>query len=249
MDAIVPANRLETIAAPGTAWGHDGFIFIDQDGFQIHIADPSQVGCVDISVSAELFETYEVDSGFIESIDMEKIANFLYLVNSNVNVKFTMDEESRRFTLQAQDLIFNLAPRKKSYLLDLDDYFDETRPSTIGLMKNQLASPAFGGDLASQHLDISIDPTETKVVFTADGDHVTMRCEYTQDELQHIIPADVNSTFETDYLSDMLHAIPSETTVSLALGTESSMKLEYTIFGSLATVKFRLKQRISPLTM
>ncbi len=243
--AIVSSGTLQAALDSVSVLVDECKIRLDEDELTIRAVDPANVGMVDLSLSASAFESYETDGGVI-GVDLDRLEEFVGMADSDQLIELELDEETRKLHVTIDGLEGTLAlidpdsirkePDEDSLNLDL--------PAQVVLEGRDIARAVKAADMVSDHIALGVDANEELFYVDAEGDTDDVHFELTSDDLIHIAPGEAHSLFSLDYLKQMNKAIPTDAEVSLDLGEEFPVRLEFEIAEGKGTVVYMLAPRI-----
>jgi proliferating cell nuclear antigen len=243
--AIVSSGTLQAALDSVSVLVDECKIRLDEDELTIRAVDPANVGMVDLSLSATAFESYETDGGVI-GVDLDRLEEFVGMADSGQLIELELDEETRKLHVTIDGLEGTLAlidpdsirkePDEDSLNLDL--------PAKVVLEGRDIARAVKAADMVSDHIALGVDAEEELFYVDAQGDTDDVHFELTGEDLIHIAAGEAHSLFSLDYLKQMNKAIPTDAEVSLDLGEEFPVRLEFEIAEGEGSVVYMLAPRI-----
>tara|TARA_A100001037_G_scaffold306085_1_gene349115 strand:- start:31148 stop:31891 length:744 start_codon:yes stop_codon:yes gene_type:complete len=216
---------------------------LDNDSFRIRAVDPANVGMVDIELSPSAFVSYESD-GVLLGINLSRLSDITNIARSDETIDLEFDEETQKLTIRAGGLQYTLSLidpnsiRKEPELPDLD------LPAKVVIEGSNLDQGIKAADMVSDHIALGVDPESQTFYIRAKGDTDNVQLELKQDELISFQPALAHSLFSLDYFKDMNKAIPKSTSVTLSIGEEYPIKINFPIADGNGQVTYLLAPRI-----
>jgi len=214
---------------------------VTKDGVSVKAVDPAHVAMVDLSLERGAFESYRADDGEL-GLDMDKVKEVLKLAKSSDVISITHEEEKNRLVLNVGNTT------RRMSLVDTAGMSDPKVPSLnlpakVVVRTDELRQAIRASESISDHIALKASPEGFEVVSEGDTDNVS-----------HMVPKDlleeiqakeaVRSLFPLDYFSNMVKAISSAPTVTLYLGSDYPVKMEFKIAGGKGEVHFLLAPRI-----
>src|SRR6266571_1710411 len=220
-EAKVKADVLKEVVDVVSTLVDEAKFNVSKDSVIVKAVDPAHVAMVDLSLDRGAFESFKADEGEL-GIDMDKMKEILRLAKAGETISLSHDEDKNRLVVTVGNTTRRMA------LVDTAGMSDPKVPS--------LNLPA-------------------KVVVRTDELRQAIRAsESDTDNVSHMVPKDlleeiqakeaVRSLFPLDYFSNMVKAISSAPNVSLFLGSDYPVKMEFKIAGGKGDVKFLLAPRI-----
>ncbi len=214
---------------------------IKEDGISLRAVDPAHVAMIDLSLKSSAFDSYKAtESEF--GIDITKMIDVLKLAKPNDIISITHDEEKNKLILKIANITRSMA------LVDTTGMVEPKVPnlslpakvviSTVELIQGIRASEA-----VSDHITLSTTPDGFELESEGDTDAVNLKL--TKDLLTELkCKENVKSLFSLDYFSNMIKSAANEKTVTMNLGTDFPVKIEFNIANDNGEVHYLLAPRI-----
>ena len=214
---------------------------IGKDSITVKAVDPAHVAMVDLNLDRSALEAYKADEGEL-GIDMDKMKEILRLGKAGETISLSHDEDKNRLIVTVGNTTRRMA------LVDTAGMSDPKVPSLnlpakVVVRTGELRQAIRASESISDHIALKVSPDGFEVVSEGDTDNVS-----------HVVPKDmleelqckeaVRSLFPLDYFSNMVKAISSAQTVTLYLGSDYPVKMEFKIAGGKGEVKYLLAPRI-----
>jgi proliferating cell nuclear antigen len=214
---------------------------VEKDGIRVRAVDPAHVAMVDLKVDRGAFETFKADEGEI-GLDMEKIKELLRLAKAGEEIALQHDEEKNRLIAT----IGNITRRMS--LVDTAGMSDPkvsnlSLPAKVTIRTEELRQGIRASESVSDHIALSASADGFEM--TSEGDTDSVRLKLSKEMVDELSAKEiVRSLFPLDYFSNMVKAISSAPTVTLYLGKDFPVKMEFTVAGGKGEVKYLLAPRI-----
>ena len=214
---------------------------VDKDGLRVKAVDPAHVAMVDLQVERGAFEAYRADEGEI-GLDMDKVKEVLKLAKGGEEITLEHDEEKNRMIAT----IGNITRRMS--LVDTAGMSDPkvsnlSLPAKITIRTEELRQGIRASESVSDHIALQASPDGFEM--TSEGDTDSVRLKLTKEMVDELaVKESVRSLFPLDYFANMVKAISTSPTVTLHLGKDFPVKIEFTIAGGKGHVKYLLAPRI-----
>jgi len=241
--AIVSADTLSSALDAVSVLVDECKIHLTEQGFEIRAVDPANVGMVDLSLSADAFESYEADGGII-GVNLSRLENIAGMADSDQLVELELDEETRKLHIQIDGLEYTLALIDPDSIRQEPDIPDLDLPAEIVLEGRDVNRAVTAADMVSDHIALGVDDNDEHFYVDAQGDTDDVHFELGRDDLIDITVGPAHSLYSLDYLKDMNKAIPSDTEVTVDLGEEFPVKLHFEIAEGEGHVTYMLAPRI-----
>lgn len=214
---------------------------IGKDSITVKAVDPAHVAMVDLTLDRAAFEAYKADEGEL-GIDMDKMKEILRLAKAGETITLSHDEDKNRLVVSVGNTTRRMA------LVDTAGMSDPKVPSLnlpakVVVRTDELRQAIRASESISDHLALKASPDGLEILSEGDTDNVShMVGKDLLEELQ--AKEAVRSLFPLDYFSNMVKAIGSAPNVTLYLGSDYPVKMEFKIAGGKGEVKFLLAPRI-----
>jgi len=241
--AIVSAETLGTALDSVSVLVDECKIHLNEDGIEIRAVDPANVGMVDLSLSADAFESYEADGGLI-GVNLSRLEDIVGMADSGQLVELELDEETRKLHIQIDGLEYTLALIDPDSIRQEPDIPDLDLASEIVIEGADIDRAVTAADMVSDHIALGVDETDEQFYVDAEGDTDDVHLELDRDHLIDLQAGPAYSLFSLDYLKDMNKAIDKDAEVTLELGEEFPVKIHFDIAEGNGAVTFMLAPRI-----
>ncbi|HIJ13012.1 MAG TPA: DNA polymerase sliding clamp [Halobacteriales archaeon] len=216
---------------------------LDSDGFRIRAVDPANVGMVDLELSTSAFVSYESD-GVVLGINLSRLSDITNIARSDETIDLEFDEEVQKLTIQAGGLQYTLSLIDPSSIRKEPDLPDLDLPAKVVIEGRNLDQGIKAADMVSDHIALGVDPESQTFYIRAKGDTDNVQLELKQDEVISLQPSLAHSLFSLDYFKDMNKAIPKSTPVTLSMGEEYPIQINFPIADGNGQVTYLLAPRI-----
>jgi proliferating cell nuclear antigen len=241
--AIVRADTLQATLGSVGVLVDECKIHLNEDGLEIRAVDPANVGMVDLSLSAEAFESYEADGGLI-GVNLVRLQDIAGMADSDQLVQLELDEETRKLHISIDGLEYTLALIDPESIRDEPDLPDLDLSSTIVIEGRDIDRAVTAADMVSDHIELGVNEDNETFYVAAEGDTDDVHLELDADDLIDLVVGPASSLFSLDYLNDMNKAIPKDAEVRMELGEEFPVKLHFDIAEGEGSVTYMLAPRI-----
>ena len=214
---------------------------VNANGLSIRAVDPAHIAMVDLTLGKEAFEEFKADESEI-GLDIDKLSQFLKLAKSDDLVDLMHDEDKRRLNIVVGDIT------RRMSLIDTTGMSDPKVPSLnlpakVTLKVDDLVQGIKASETVSDHIALIATPESFEM--TCEGDMDQVQWKKAKKDLESLeCPSSVRSLFPLEYFSNMLKAVPSGSSVSMNLGNDYPVKVEFKIAGDKGDVRYLLAPRI-----
>ncbi len=214
---------------------------ITSKGISIRAVDPAHVAMVDLEVKSNAFEEFKAKEMEL-GIDMDKLGSIMRLSTAGDMVSLEYDNDANRLTVRIGNLV------RKMGLIDTAGMPDPKMPSLnlpakVVLKSSEISRGVRASESISDHLALSVNK-DTFELF-AEGDTDTVNLKLPKDLLVDInAPSKCKSLFSIDYFSNMIKPVKSDNPLTIHLGNDNPIQVEFDIADKKGHVTYLLAPRI-----
>lgn len=214
---------------------------ITSKGISIRAVDPAHVAMVDLEVKSNAFEEFKAKEMEL-GIDMDKLGSIMRLSTAGDMVSLEYDNDANRLTVRIGNLV------RKMGLIDTAGMPDPKMPSLnlpakVVLKSSEISKGVRASESISDHLALSVNK-DTFELF-AEGDTDTVNLKLPKDLLVDInAPSKCKSLFSIDYFSNMIKPVKSDNPLTIHLGNDNPIQVEFDIADKKGHVTYLLAPRI-----
>ena len=239
--AKVKAEVLKTILDAVSTLVDEAKIQVTPEGISLKAVDPAHVAMVDLSMGKKAFAEYkatDMDMG----IDLDKLKDILKLASSSELIEMEYKEDQHRLVFKIGHITRRMA------LVDTANLGDPkvpnlNLPNQVTILANELQQGIKASEAVSDHIALVAEGTSFELVADGDTDQVHLRLD--ADNLVKIqAPDKSRSLFSLDYFSNMSKVVRPQDPVTLHLGTDYPVKLEFDIADGAGHITYLLAPRI-----
>lgn len=214
---------------------------INSKGISLRAVDPAHVAMINLEIDNKAFEEYKADDMEL-GIDMDKLAGIMRLSTSGDIVSLEYDETANRLIIRIGNLVRKMSlidtagmPDPKMPNLDL--------PAKAIIKASEINRGVRASEAVSDHLAVTINKDNFELF--AEGDTDTVNLKLPKDLLIELISkGKYKSLFSIDYFSNMIKPVKGEDTVTIFLGNDNPVRVEFDIADKKGHVKYLLAPRI-----
>ena len=214
---------------------------VGKEGIALKAVDPAHVAMVDLSLDKGAFEEYKADECEL-GIDIDKLKEVLKLARSGDIIGIKHDEEKNKLILNVGNIT------RRMSLVDTAGLSDPKvpnldLPAKISIRVDELKQGIRASESVSDHLALISSPDGFEMFSEGDTDSVNLKLS--KDLLEKLdCKEKVRSLFPLDYFSNIVKVISTPTTVTLSLGSDYPVKLEFNFADEKGSVTYLLAPRI-----
>lgn len=204
-------------------------VHFNDDGFHVNVCDASNVALIRPShLSADAFEHYDAPGSVTIGVNLSKLIDFLNPASPDDLVEFAVDMETRKLQLHYGGGGLNMSLIDPDAIRQEPDLPDLDLPNWFILSGEQLADALEIINLVSSHVVVSVDAENREVSFTGEGDIDDGFTTYSKGDLQDSnLVETAESKFSLDYLRTLAAPIPNDAEVTIDVGDEFPMQLQW----------------------
>jgi proliferating cell nuclear antigen len=214
---------------------------ITTKGISLRAVDPAHVAMVDLELKNSAFEEYSANDMEL-GIDLDKLSGIMKLASSGDMVTLEYDEEANRLVVKIGNLVRRMGlidtagmPDSKVPHLDL--------PAKAVVKAGELSKGVRASEAVSDHLALNIDKDCFELY--AEGDTDTVNLKLPKDMLLELkADGKFRSLFSIDYFSNMIKPVRSEDPITINLGNDNPIRVDFDIAEKNGHVTYLLAPRI-----
>ena len=214
---------------------------INSEGISVKAVDPANVAMGIFELGSTAFKEYNADECEI-GIDLNKITDLLGIAEKTDLVKMELEEKSQKLLINIGELSYTLS------LLDPSTIRAEPRvpqielPVKIVMNGADLRRAVKAAEKISDHLLMGV--SGDIFYMEAKGDTDQVRIEMGRDQLIDLKSGDACSLFSLDYLSDIVKPTSKINEVTLSLGRDFPVLIDFELANGAGKISYLLAPRI-----
>jgi proliferating cell nuclear antigen len=214
---------------------------ITPKGISLRAVDPAHVAMVDLNVKDKAFEEFKATEMEL-GVDMDKLGGIMRLSSSGDMVSLEYDEDTNRLIVRIGNLV------RKMGLIDTAGMPDPKMPSLnlpakVVLKASELAQGVRASEAVSDHLALTVNKEDFELY--AEGDTDTVNLKLPKDLLVELnSKSKCKSLFSIDYFSNMIKPVRGEDPITIMIGNDNPIRVEFDIAEKKGHVTYLLAPRI-----
>ena len=214
---------------------------ITPKGISLRAVDPAHVAMVDLTVKDKAFEEFKATEMEL-GIDMDKLAGIMRLSTSGDMVSLDYDEDTNRLVVKIGNLV------RKMGLIDTAGMPDPKMPNLnlpakVVLKASELSQGVRASEAVSDHLALTVNKDNFELF--AEGDTDTVNLKLPKDLVVDLSTnSKCKSLFSIDYFSNMIKPVKGEDPITIMIGNDNPIKVEFDIAEKKGHVTYLLAPRI-----
>lgn len=241
LKAKVKAGVLKNIIDATATLVDEVKIHVTGDGWTLRAVDPAHVAMVDLSLGAKAFQEYkasDVDLG----VDLDKLKDILKLAGGDDVISIEFKENENRLVVGVGNLV------RRMSLIDTAGMADPkvpnlNLPNQVKITAAELGQGIKASEAVSDHVALVADDAGFELI--AEGDADTVNMKLTKNQLVDLKASErTKSLFSLDYFANMVKACNGTSEVSLNLGSDYPVRMEFDFADGNGHVRYLLAPRI-----
>ena len=207
----------------------------------VKAVDPAHVAMVDITLKKDAFEEYSASETEL-GVDLDKIKEVLRLTKPGDVISIEHDEEKNVLMFKVNNIT------RKMALVDPAGMSDPKVPNLnlpvkIVVSTEQMRQGIRASESISDHLALIASPEGFEVLAEGDTDSVSLKLgKEALEELECKEAA--RSLFPLDYFSNMIKAISTAPKITMHMGNDYPVKIDFTLASEKGEGQYLLAPRI-----
>lgn len=240
-EAVIRCDVLKEIVDVVSTLVDEAKFTIDPKGVVVKAVDPAHVAMVDLELKASGFEKYKATAMEL-GIDLEKLSEVLKIAKSDDKISLEYDEERNKLVAKVENITRRM-PLVDTASMGEPKVPNLNLPIKIVVKASELDKGIKAGESVSDHVVLVASPEGFEVNCESETDSVSLKLpKAALVSLQCKEMA--KSLFSLDYFSKMIRAVGSSENVTLYLGTDYPVKLEFDIAKGNGHTSYLLAPRI-----
>jgi len=214
---------------------------ITPKGISLRAVDPAHVAMVDLEIKSDAFDEYKATNMEL-GIDMDKFASIMRLSTSSDIVNMEYDEDTNRLIIRIGNLV------RKMGLIDTTGMPDPKMPNLnlpakVVLKASELTQGVRASETVSDHLALTVNKDDFELF--AEGDTDTVNLKLPKDLLLELVTdSKCKSLFSIDYFSNMIKPVRGDDPITIMIGNDNPIRVEFNIAENKGHVTYLLAPRI-----
>ncbi|MDQ1252592.1 MAG: proliferating cell nuclear antigen [Euryarchaeota archaeon] len=214
---------------------------IKPEGISVKAVDPANVAMVIFELGSSAFDEYSADESEI-GIDLNKITDLLGITDKGDTVQMELEEGNHKLLIDVGGLSYTLS------LLDPSTIRAEPRipqlelPAKVVMNGADLRRAVKAAEKISDHMLMGV--AGDTFFMEAKGDTDQVRLEMGRDQLIDLKTGEASSLFSLDYLTDIVKPTNKVNEVSLSLGRDFPVIIDFEIANGAGRISYLLAPRI-----
>ncbi len=241
IDVIVNGEIVKTVARAVVALVSEARLHFLDKGLHTRAVDPANVAMVIVDVPKDSCEMYTVDEEKTVGVDFDRVYDISKSIKKKDLVELSLEDESfLKIKFGSVEYTVNLidpsAIRKEPRIPELE------LPAKVVLDAGEFKKAIQAADKISDHVVFRTDNTGFYVEAKGDVDRITFHMS--EAELIEFNKAEAKSMFSIDYLKEFCKIAGSGDLLTIHLGVNYPVRLQFELAGGKVRVEYILAPRI-----
>jgi len=214
---------------------------ISKDGVEIKAVDPSHVAMLVLKLNKNVFEEFTGEPTEI-GLDVEKVKEVLRLCKPGDVLDLQYDGGKNRLVLHVGKVTRHMSVVDPAGITD--PKVPNVSPPGVAVVKmEELRQGIRGSESISDHVTITLDAEGFTMHSEGETDRVDLKLP--KEALKRLEAKEtVKSMYPLDFFSNMVKSITSSDEVTLFVGNEYPLKIEFKVAGDKGEGRFLLAPRV-----
>ena len=203
--------------------------------------DPAHVAMIDLSIKSSAFENFKASDTEL-GVDISKMLDVLKLAKPSDLILINHDEEKNKLILKIANITRSMS------LVDTTGMVEPKVPNLslpvkVVVSTQELTQGIRASESVSDHISLSATPDGFEL--SSEGDTDAVNLQLPRDLLDELeCKENVKSLFSLDYFSNMIKSAQNSQAITMNLGTDFPVKIEFSLANDNGSVNYLLAPRI-----
>ncbi|MCI4369531.1 MAG: DNA polymerase sliding clamp [Thermoplasmata archaeon] len=214
---------------------------VSKDGIDVKAVDPSHVAMLVLKLNKSGFEEFTGEPTEI-GVDVEKFKEVLRLSKPGDIIDLQYDGGKNRLIIHVGKVTRLMSVVDPAGITD-PKVPNVTPPATVVVKMDELRQGIRGSESISDHVTLTLDSEGFTMHSEGETDHVDLKLP--KEGLSKLeVKETVRSMYPLDFFSSMVKSITSSDEVTLHVGNEYPLKVEFSVAGGKGEGRFLLAPRV-----
>jgi proliferating cell nuclear antigen len=241
MDASVLRECIEAI----TAVVDEGKLRIAEEGLNLRAVDPANVAMVTFELQRDAFDdfhfTSESKAATEVGIDFVKLRGMLE-IGGREEVDLKLDEQAQKLFTKMGSLSYTISLLDPSSLRKEPKVPDLEFPVQVVIETEEFRRTIRAAEKIGDHIVLGVDGEE--FYMEVEGEVDKLRLGLRKEQLIHLTPGTLHSLYSLDYISAMSKGMSRAANITLNLGKDYPLQIDFDVAEGKGKVSYLLAPRI-----
>ncbi|MES2155322.1 MAG: proliferating cell nuclear antigen (pcna) [bacterium] len=239
--AKVKVEVLTTVLNAVSTLVDEAKIQLTPEGLNLKAVDPAHVAMVDLSLGKKAFAEYKATDMDI-GVDLDKLKDILKLAGGQDTIDIEYKEDAHK-------LVFKIGHvTRRMSLVDTANINDPkvpnlNLPNQVTVLARELKNGIRASEAVSDHIALVAHGKSFELLAEGDTDQVHLKLEG-DDIIKIQAPDKSRSLFSLDYFSNMAKVVGDASAITLHLGSDYPVRIEFDIADGAGHIVYLLAPRI-----
>jgi len=246
-EAEIDAGVLKECIEAITAVVDEGKLRISAEGLNLRAVDPSNVAMVTFQLQNDAFDDYRFSNGDGEGegleigMDFQKLLGILG-IGGREQVRLSIDEQAQKLYTRMGSLAYTVNLLEPSSLRKEPKVPELEFPVQVVMDIEDFRRTIRAAEKVGEHILLGVEGDE--FYMEVEGEMDKLRLGLKKEQLIHLTPGTLHSLFTLDYIAAMSKGMSHAETVTLNLGKDYPLQIEFEVAGGKGKVSYLLAPRV-----
>ncbi len=246
-EAEIDAGVLKECIEAITAVVDEGKLRISAEGLNLRAVDPSNVAMVTFQLQNDAFDDYrfsnedEEGEGLEIGMDFQKLLGILG-IGGREQVRLSIDEQAQKLYTRMGSLAYTVNLLEPSSLRKEPKVPELEFPVQVVMDIEDFRRTIRAAEKVGEHILLGVEGDE--FYMEVEGEMDKLRLGLKKEQLIHLTPGTLHSLFTLDYIAAMSKGMSHAETVTLNLGKDYPLQIEFEVAGGKGKVSYLLAPRV-----
>ena len=246
-EAEIDAGVLKECIEAITAVVDEGKLRISAEGLNLRAVDPSNVAMVTFQLQNDAFDDYrfsnedEEGEGLEIGMDFQKLLGILG-IGGREQVRLSIDEQAQKLYTRMGSLAYTVNLLEPSSLRKEPKVPELEFPVQVVMDIEDFRKTIRAAEKVGEHILLGVEGDE--FYMEVEGEMDKLRLGLKKEQLIHLTPGTLHSLFTLDYIAAMSKGMSHAETVTLNLGKDYPLQIEFEVAGGKGKVSYLLAPRV-----
>jgi len=246
-EAEIDAGVLKECIEAITAVVDEGKLRISAEGLNLRAVDPSNVAMVTFQLQNDAFDDYRFSNedgegeGLEIGMDFQKLLGILG-IGGREQVRLSIDEQAQKLYTRMGSLAYTVNLLEPSSLRKEPKVPELEFPVQVVMDIEDFRKTIRAAEKVGEHILLGVEGDE--FYMEVEGEMDKLRLGLKKEQLIHLTPGTLHSLFTLDYIAAMSKGMSHAETVTLNLGKDYPLQIEFEVAGGKGKVSYLLAPRV-----
>ncbi len=257
-EAKIDANVLRECIEAITAVVDEGKLRITEDGFKLRAVDPANVAMISFDLQSDAFDEFrfaakeaeaggEAEAAAESQVETEIGMDFVKLlrilgIGRREEVELELDEHAQKLFTRMGSLSYTISLLDPSSLRKEPKVPELEFPVRVIIETEEFRRTIRAAEKIGDHIALGVD--EELFFMEAEGEMDKLRLELRKEQLIYLTPGTLYSLYTLDYIAAMSKGMSHAENITLNLGKDYPLQIEFEMAEGKGKVGYLLAPRI-----